>query len=169
MVNTFVAILMGSDSDFPKVEAAVDVLKKFNIPIEVRVHSAHRTPDITHTYVKDADARGCAVFICCAGMAAHLAGVVASLTVKPVIGVPIDAGPLDGLDALMSTVQMPGGIPVATVAIGKAGAKNAGYLATQIIASNNPELREQLISERKANAEVILEKNAALQKRVLGV
>ncbi len=166
MTDTFVAILMGSDSDFPKVQAAVEILKKFNIRTEVRVHSAHRTPDITHHYIKDADARGCAAFICCAGMAAHLAGVVASLTVKPVIGVPIDAGPLDGLDALMSTVQMPGGIPVATVAIGKAGAKNAGYLATQIIAVNDPQLRDKLLNERRANAEAILEKNEALQAQL---
>ena len=166
MNKPFVAILMGSDSDYPKVEAALGVLKKFNIPAEVRVHSAHRTPDLTHTYVKDADSRGCAVFICCAGMAAHLAGVVASLTVKPVIGVPIDSGPLDGLDALMSTVQMPGGIPVATVAIGKAGAKNAGYLAVQIIAVNNPQLADQLTEERKHNASMIIEKNNALQEKV---
>ena len=169
MANTFVAILMGSDSDFPKVEAAINVLKKFNIVTEVRVHSAHRTPDVTHTYVKDADARGCAAFICCAGMAAHLAGVVASLTVKPVIGVPIDAGPLDGLDALMSTVQMPGGIPVATVAIGKAGAKNAGYLAAQVIAVNDASLRQALLEERQANAATILEKNEALQEKVRNI
>ncbi len=131
MSKPFIAILMGSDSDLPKVQSAVDVLKKLDVPVEVKVHSAHRTPDATHSYVHDADERGAAAFICCAGMAAHLAGVVASLTVKPVIGVPIDAGPLDGMDALLSTVQMPGGIPVATVAIGKAGAKNAGYLAAQ--------------------------------------
>ena len=118
MQEAFVVILMGSDSDMPKVQAALDVLNTFAIPHEVRVHSAHRTPEATHQYVVDADARGAAVFIACAGMAAHLAGVVASLTLKPVIGVPIDAGPLNGVDALLSTAMMPGGIPVATVAIG---------------------------------------------------
>lgn len=168
MSKPFVAILMGSDSDLPKVQAAVDVLKKLAVAVEVRVLSAHRTPEATHGYVLDADRRGAAAFICCAGMAAHLAGVVASLTIKPVIGVPIDAGPLDGLDALLSTVQMPGGIPVATVAIGKAGAKNAGYLAAQIIALNNPPLAERLIQERQANAEAILARDAHLQSQLDG-
>ena len=166
MPKPFVAILMGSDSDLPKVQSAIDVLKKLNVGVEVKVHSAHRTPDATHSYVQDADKRGAAAFICCAGMAAHLAGVVASLTIKPVIGVPIDAGPLDGLDALLSTVQMPGGIPVATVAIGKAGAKNAGYLAAQIIALNDKELSDRLRMERKANAEAVLAKDAALQNQL---
>ncbi|MDP0561927.1 MAG: 5-(carboxyamino)imidazole ribonucleotide mutase [Candidatus Endonucleobacter sp. (ex Gigantidas childressi)] len=166
MLKPFVAILMGSDSDLPKVQSAVDVLKKLLVSVEVRVHSAHRTPSATHAYVVDADKRGAVAFICCAGMAAHLAGVVASLTVKPVIGVPIDAGPLDGLDALLSTVQMPGGIPVATVAIGQAGAKNAGYLAAQIIALNDKELSERLKIDRKVNEETILAKNAALQSRL---
>ena len=168
MTKPFVAILMGSDSDLPKVQAAIDVLKKLDIPIEVKVHSAHRTPEATHNFVTDADKRGCAAFIACAGMAAHLAGVVASLTIKPVIGVPIDAGPLDGLDALLSTVQMPGGIPVATVAIGKAGAKNAGYLAAQIIALGDKELADRLKMERQANAEEVLAKDAALQNQLNG-
>lgn len=166
MAKPFVAILMGSDSDLPKVQAAVDVLKKLDVPVEVKVHSAHRTPDATHHYVKDADQRGAAAFIACAGMAAHLAGVVSSLTIKPVIGVPIDAGPLDGLDALLSTVQMPGGIPVATVAIGKAGAKNAGYLAAQIIALGDKELADRLRMDRQANAEAVLAKDAALQQQL---
>lgn len=168
MTKPFVAILMGSDSDLPKVQAAIDVLKKLDIPVEVKVHSAHRTPEATHNFVTDADKRGCAAFIACAGMAAHLAGVVASLTIKPVIGVPIDAGPLDGLDALLSTVQMPGGIPVATVAIGKAGAKNAGYLAAQIIALGDKELADRLKMERQANAEEVLAKDAALQNQLNG-
>ena len=168
MAKPFVAILMGSDSDLPKVQAAIDVLKKLDVPVEVKVHSAHRTPDATHSFVKDADKRGAAVFIACAGMAAHLAGVVASLTVKPVIGVPIDAGPLNGMDALLSTAQMPGGIPVATVAIGKAGAKNAGYLAAQIIALGDKELADRLRMERRANAEAILAKDAALQQQLKG-
>lgn len=168
MAKPFVAILMGSDSDLPKVQAAIDVLKKLDVPVEVKVHSAHRTPDATHAFVKEADKRGAAAFIACAGMAAHLAGVVASLTVKPVIGVPIDAGPLNGMDALLSTAQMPGGIPVATVAIGKAGAKNAGYLAAQIIALGDKELADRLRMERQANAEAILAKDAALQQQLKG-
>ena len=162
----FVAILMGSDSDFPTVQPAIELFKDLGVACEVRVHSAHRTPDITHHYVKDADQRGCAIFICCAGMAAHLAGVVASLTIRPVIGVPIDAGLLDGIDALLSTVQMPGGIPVATVAIGKAGAKNAAYLATQILALNDETLKIKLQKERQTSAEAILAKNDALQKKI---
>ena len=124
MGKPFVAILMGSDSDLPMVEAGFAVLEKFAIRYEVKVTSAHRTPEATAEFVRDADARGCVVFICAAGMAAHLAGAVAAMTLKPVIGIPIDAS-LNGLDSLLSTVQMPAGIPVATVAIGKAGAKNA--------------------------------------------
>lgn len=163
MSETFVAILMGSDSDLPVMEAAFDVLKTLGIPFEAKVTSAHRTPKATHDYVTDADARGCAAFICAAGMAAHLAGAVAATTVKPVIGVPINSS-LDGLDALLSTVQMPAGIPVATVAIGKAGAKNAAYLAAQIIGSGNPELHAQLLAEREANAQAVMSKDRALQE-----
>ena len=155
MTKPFVAILMGSDSDLPKVQAAIDVLKKLDVPVEVKVHSAHRTPEATHHYVTDADKRGCAAFIACAGMAAHLAGVVASLTIKPVIGVPIDAGPLDGLDALLSTVQMPGGIPVATVAIGKAGAKNAGLMAAAILAISDEKIAKDLDTWRAAQTDSV--------------
>ena len=108
----FVAVLMGSDSDFPVLEPALDVLEVFGIRYEVRLRSAHRTPTATHDYVRDAETRGCAVFIAAAGMAAHLAGAVAVLTVRPVIGVPVDVGPLRGEDALLSMVQMPGGIPL---------------------------------------------------------
>jgi 5-(carboxyamino)imidazole ribonucleotide mutase len=135
MNKPFVAILMGSDSDLPVIEPAFEVLKSFDIDYEVKITSAHRTPNATHDYVTKADQRGCAAFICAAGMAAHLAGAVSAITLKPVLGVPINAS-LDGLDALLSTVQMPAGIPVATVAIGKAGAKNAAYLAAQIIGSS---------------------------------
>lgn len=166
MTTPFVAILMGSDSDLPRVQAALDVLKSLQVPFEVRVHSAHRTPEATHDYVKDADSRGAAAFIACAGMAAHLAGVIASLTVKPVIGVPMDAGPLDGMDALLSTAMMPGGIPVATVAIGKAGATNAGYLAAQMLALSDPALSQRLQAARRENAEAVLEKNRALQEAI---
>lgn len=159
----FVAVLMGSDSDLPVMEATLEVLESFRIPCEVKVSSAHRTPAETHAYVKDAESRGCAVFVAAAGMAAHLAGTVAALTTRPVIGVPVDAGPLSGLDALLSTVQMPGGIPVATVAIGKAGAKNAGYLAAQIIAVADPALARRLTEERRAQADAVVAKDAKLQ------
>ncbi len=161
----FVAILMGSDSDLPVMEATLEVLRNFELPYEVRVNSAHRTPDATRAYVKDAEARGCAVFIAAAGMAAHLAGAVAALTTRPVIGVPIDAGPLSGLDALLSTVQMPGGIPVATVAIGKAGAKNAAYLAAQILALGDSALSERVSDERRRQSEAVLAKDAKLRER----
>lgn len=159
MSSPFVAVLMGSDSDLPVMSAACDVLKKMAIGYEVRVTSAHRTPEDTREFVKDAEQRGCAVFIAGAGMAAHLAGAVAAQTVRPVIGVPIDSGPLQGFDALLSTVQMPGGIPVASVAIGKAGAKNAGYLAAQIIALQDEEIRERLEEDRRKNAEDVRAKN----------
>ena len=162
----FVAVLMGSDSDFPVMKSALEVLDAFGVRYEVRVSSAHRTPAATRDYVRDAETRGCAVFIAAAGMAAHLAGAVAALPVRPVIGVPVDAGPLRGEDALLSTVQMPGGIPVATVAIGKAGAKNAGYLAVQMLAIAEEGLARELAAERERNAAEILRKNDALQERL---
>jgi len=163
MATRFVAILMGSDSDLPVMQAAVDILKKFGVKYEVRITSAHRTPADTQAFVLDADKRGVAVFICGAGMAAHLAGAVAAHTLTPVIGVPIDSGPLQGLDALLSTAQMPGGIPVATVAIGKAGAKNAGYLAAQIMGTSDSELKAKLISEREESAQAVRDKNNNLK------
>lgn len=162
MSKPFVAIVMGSDSDLPVMEASFAVLQDFGIPFEARITSAHRTPEVTKDYVKDAEARGCAAFIAAAGMAAHLAGAVSAATVKPVIGVPMNAS-LDGLDALLSTVQMPAGIPVATVAIGKAGAKNAAYLAAQILSVADPSLADKLRDERAANAEKIRQKDEALQ------
>lgn len=165
MSSTFVAILMGSDSDLPTMEPALEVLKNFGIRTEVKVASAHRTPKVTQDYVIDADQRGCGVFICAAGMAAHLAGAVAANTLRPVIGVPV-AVSLGGFDALLSTVQMPGGIPVATVAIGKAGAKNAAYLAAQILAIADSDLAQQLVDEREANAQAVIAKDAALQARL---
>ena len=164
----FVAVLMGSDSDFPVMKSTLEVLDAFDVQYEVRVSSAHRTPAATRDYVLDAQDRGCAVFIAAAGMAAHLAGAVAALTVRPVIGVPVDAGPLRGEDALLSTVQMPGGIPVATVAIGKAGAKNAGYLAAQILAVADAALASELSVERRRNADDILRRNDALQEKLRG-
>lgn len=163
---SFVAILMGSDSDWPVMQAAVEVLKALEIEHEVRVSSAHRTPVDTANYVADAAKRGCQVFVCAAGMAAHLAGAVAAHTTRPVIGVPIDAGPLSGFDALLSTVQMPGGIPVATVAVGKAGARNAGYLAGQMLAIADPALAERIAADREANRQKILKANEALQAKL---
>ena len=163
MSTPFVAVLMGSKSDLPVLEKTREVLVALGIPHEVKITSAHRTPDATHRYVKDADARGCAVFIAAAGLAAHLAGTVAGLTLKPVIGIPLDAGPLNGMDSLLSTVQMPGGVPVATVAIGSAGAKNAGYLAAQILALSDAALAARLKSEREANAAEVGAADAALQ------
>lgn len=159
MSSPFVAILMGSDSDLPVMKAGCEVLKNLGVRYEVRVTSAHRTPEDTRDFILDAEQRGCAVFIAGAGMAAHLAGAVAAHTLKPVIGVPIDSGPLQGFDALLSTVQMPGGVPVATVAIGKAGAKNAGCLAAQMLALADEALHGRLLAERAANAESIRQKN----------
>ncbi|WP_428606317.1 5-(carboxyamino)imidazole ribonucleotide mutase [Sedimenticola sp.] len=163
MSKPFVAVLMGSDSDLPVLQSTMDVLKSLGIPFEAKITSAHRTPDATHRYVKDADDRGCAAFICAAGLAAHLAGTVAGLTLKPVIGIPLDAGPLQGMDALLSTVQMPGGIPVATVAVGKAGAKNAGYLAAQILALSDTDLAARIRADREANAAEVIKKDTKLQ------
>lgn len=166
MSNDFVAILMGSDSDLPLVNSTLEVLNKFNVKYEVKITSAHRTPEVTKNYVKEAEARGCKVFICAAGLAAHLAGAVAAMTVKPVIGIPVDCGPLNGVDALYSTVMMPGGIPVATVAVGKAGAKNAGYLAAQIIAVADDDLSKKLRQERQQCAEDVIAKDKALQEKL---
>ena len=159
----FVAVLMGSGSDWPVMKATAALLDSFGIQREVRVTSAHRTPTQTSEYVRDAESRGCQVFVCAAGLAAHLAGAVAACTTKPVIGVPIDAGPLSGLDALLSTVQMPGGVPVATVAIGDAGAKNAAYLAAQILALDDRELAERLNQDREANVLKVHAQNQELQ------
>jgi len=163
---SFVAILMGSKSDWPVMQATTDVLKSLQIEFEVKVTSAHRTPEDTAAYVADAVQRDCVVFVCAAGMAAHLAGAVAAQTIRPVIGVPVDAGPLVGFDALLSTVQMPGGIPVATVAVGKAGAKNAAYLAAQMMAVSDPALAERLQQERAENRENIRRQNEELQQEI---
>lgn len=163
MTTPFVAILMGSDSDLPVMKSTLDTLTSFGVPCEVRISSAHRTPAATAEYVADADRRGCAVFIAAAGLAAHLAGAVAAHTIRPVIGVPMEGGPLNGFDALLSTVQMPGGIPVASVAIGKAGAKNAAYLAAQILALQDSGLAQRLKDDRARTAEQIATRNRELQ------
>ncbi len=166
MTKPFVAILMGSDSDLPVMQNTIDILKSFAIDFEVKVTSAHRTPAATHAYVTDAEARGCKVFICAAGLAAHLAGAVAGITTRPIIGVPIDCGPLNGQDALLSTVMMPAGVPVATVAIGSAGAKNAAYLAAQILAVADDALAASVKENRAENAKAVIAKDAALQLKL---
>jgi 5-(carboxyamino)imidazole ribonucleotide mutase len=140
-----VAILTGSPSDLPVVLGARDVLQELDIPSDVRVLSAHRTPHETAEYVAAVEKRGVEVFIACAGMAAHLAGVVAAHTTRPVIGVPLASGALQGMDALLSTVQMPPGVPVATVGID--GAKNAAFLAARIVSLTHPEVRQRLLDQ----------------------
>ena len=145
------------------MQATADTLKRLQIECEIKITSAHRTPSITQQFISDAEARGCQVFIAGAGLAAHLAGVTAAHTTKPVIGVPIDAGPLKGLDALLSTVQMPGGVPVATMAIGESGAKNAAYLAAQILSLGDNELAERVKKDRAATAEIVQSQDQSLQ------
>lgn len=151
----FVSILMGSKSDYGVMEECAKTLEKFGVMYEIVVSSAHRSPDRTHQYVKNAEAKGAKVFVAAAGMAAHLAGVVASLTTKPVIGVPMKGGVMEGMDALLSTVQMPGGMPVGTVAIGSAGAVNAAYLAMQILAISDDELSAKLKEDRILKAKKV--------------
>ncbi|EAU55377.1 5-(carboxyamino)imidazole ribonucleotide mutase [Mariprofundus ferrooxydans] len=154
MESLKVLILMGSKSDMPIMQKAEAVLDEFGVTYKTLVRSAHRTPEATMQSVKDAEAAGCQVFICGAGMAAHLAGVVCSKTVRPVIGVPIASGPLQGEDALHSTVMMPPGMPVATVGIN--AAKNAGLLAVQMLAQTDAALTERLLADRRTQAEAIL-------------
>ena len=153
-----VAILMGSASDWPTMKAAADVLDELGIGSEVRVTSAHRTPDRHRDFVTRAEERGFDVIIAGAGAAAHLAGVTAALTLLPVLGVPLEGSPLLGLDALLSTVQMPGGLPVGTLAVGKAGAKNAGLLAAAIIARKDPQVRAALASWRRKQTAAVPER-----------
>lgn len=150
-----VTVLMGSKSDWDVMKNASDTLNEFGIAHECRVLSAHRTPDALDAYLKDTEARGCEVYIGGAGGAAHLCGVIASRTTRPVLGIPITSA-LQGLDSLLSTVQMPAGIPVATFAIGKAGAVNAALAAIAILANSRPDLREKLAQFRAAQAETIL-------------
>lgn len=161
-----VAILMGSDSDLDVMNEAANALKEFGIGYDMHVMSAHRTPHEVGAYAESAKDRGFRVFICGAGSAAHLAGVVAAHTTLPVIGVPIDATSLGGLDALLATVQMPAGIPVATVAVGKGGARNAGILAAQIIAQADDTIAEKLVAFKKSMAEKVKAKDEKLQKQL---
>jgi 5-(carboxyamino)imidazole ribonucleotide mutase len=154
---TDVLVLMGSASDWKHLEGAVDVLRQLGISYRVHVSSAHRTPERTISLVRDAEAAGCRAFICAAGMAAHLAGVVAAHTLRPVLGVPLPGGVMDGVDALLSTVQMPSGIPVATFAVGRAGAKNAAYFAAQIVASDRRDVAEALAAARRDGEQGVLD------------
>lgn len=159
-----VGIVMGSDSDLPVIQKATDTLKKFDIPYEVHVYSAHRTPEEARSFAVNARANGFGVIIAAAGMAAHLAGAIAANTTLPVIGIPCKSGNLDGIDALLSTVQMPSGIPVATVAIG--GGANAALLSAQILAVEDRELAEKLDAKRRADAQAVLEKDAGIAERL---
>ncbi len=158
-----VLILMGSDSDLPVMQEAADMLTKFEVPWEMRISSAHRSPARTAELASEAAGRGVKIIIAGAGMAAHLAGVVASKTTLPVIGVPMPGGALNGVDALYSTVQMPGGIPVATMAIGKAGAKNAGIFSVQILALGDKRLAKAMNDFRQEMDEDCAAKDAAIQ------
>ncbi len=158
-----VAVVMGSDSDLPVVEKAFSVFEEFGIPYEAHVFSAHRTPEEARAFALGAAENGFGAIIAAAGMAAHLAGAIAANTVLPVIGIPVKSGGLGGLDALLSTVQMPSGIPVATVAID--GAKNAAYLAAEIIAVGDGNLQAKLLASRAAAKEAVLAKDAALNKK----
>lgn len=164
MKNPKVAILMGSDSDLDVMNEGAGLLKEFGVPYEVKVLSAHRSPEDVSRFVKRAKPRGIQVLICGAGGAAHLAGAVAAQTTLPVIGVPINSSALGGLDALLATVQMPSGTPVATVAIGKAGAKNAALLACQMLALRDGSLQKKLEAFKKKLVEGIRKKNQQLEK-----
>ena len=144
----FVSIIMGSKSDYEVMKSCAETLDSFNVKYEIIISSAHRSPERTKTYIKQAEEKGCKVFIAAAGMAAHLAGALAAGTTKPIIGVPMKGGAMDGMDAMLSTVQMPAGMPVATVALGKAGAVNAAYLAMQILAISDKELAIKLTEDR---------------------
>lgn len=163
MSNPLVLIVMGSDSDLPVMEEGAKVLAEFGVPYEIRISSAHRSPKRTVELAAEAAARGVRVIIAGAGMAAHLAGVIAAETTLPVIGVPMGGGDLNGIDALYSTVQMPGGIPVATMAIGKAGSKNAGIFAIQILALGDPVLIDKLMAFREKMAKELEDKDLALR------
>ena len=163
-MSKIVGILLGSDSDLPIVERAFEVLRELDIPFEAHIYSAHRTPKEAADFTAGAREAGFGVLIAAAGMAAHLAGAVAANTTLPVIGIPCKSSVLDGMDALLSTVQMPSGIPVATVAIG--GAANAALLAAEILAVSDGALAERLIAKRAADRQKVLDKDAALQAKL---
>ncbi|CAD7288612.1 N5-carboxyaminoimidazole ribonucleotide mutase [Campylobacter majalis] len=159
----FISIVMGSMSDYDIVSEAAKLLEKFDVKYELIISSAHRSPERTHEYIKTAEAKGAKVFIAAAGMAAHLAGAIAANTTKPVIGIPMSGSALNGMDALYSTVQMPSGMPVATLAIGKAGAINAAYLAMQILALNDDTLAQKLLNDRESKKEALRADSAKVE------
>ena len=154
---------MGSKSDYEIMKECAKTLESFSVPYELIISSAHRSPERTKNYIKQAEEKGAQVFIAAAGMAAHLAGAVAATTTKPVIGVPMKGGAMDGMDAMLSTVQMPAGMPVATVALGKAGAVNAAYLALQILALDDIELATKLYEDRIAKAKKVETDSAEIE------
>jgi phosphoribosylaminoimidazole carboxylase PurE protein len=160
-----VVFFLGSDSDVPAVEPALAVLDRFGVSNDLRIASAHRTPETVRTLVQHYEAGGTRIFVCAAGMAAHLAGAVAAITTKPVIGIPLAAGALSGFDALLSTVQMPPGVPVATVAVGSPGALNAAHLALRILALLDDDLAARLLVQRSDTAADIARKDEALRER----
>ena len=164
MIRPKIAIVLGSDSDYPVIQDMLRFLDGFGIQYELTVSSAHRSPDRTHRYAATLEDRGIQVVIACAGAAAHLAGVVASHTILPVIGVPIDSSPLKGIDALLATSMMPAGVPVATMGIGKSGATNAGVLAAQIIARSEPSVAQSLKEYKKRLADEVEERDKELRK-----
>jgi 5-(carboxyamino)imidazole ribonucleotide mutase len=161
-----VTVFLGSDSDFDIIKDGLDILKEFGVPFALEVTSAHRSPERTVRLVRAAEKDGTAVFIAVAGKAAHLAGVVAAHTIRPVIGVPVESAALAGLDALFSTVQMPKGIPVACVALGKAGGANAALLAIEILAVGDAELRDKLTAYRKKMAAAVEESSRKIRDRI---
>ncbi len=163
MIKT-VSIVIGSDSDLELSKKCTDILASLSIDFSIKILSAHRTPDLLSEHVNECEAGKTKIYIAFAGLAAHLAGALASKTIKPVIGVPVDAGPLNGMDALLSTVQMPEGMPVATVAIGSSGSANAAYLAAQILSLNSKDLSEKLKKIREENKQAIKEKNLKLEQ-----
>jgi len=166
MSNAKVAVLMGSKNDLPQLKGAFDVFREFGIEFTARVMSAHRTPEVALDFASSAQENGYQVLICAAGMAAHLAGVVAAHTTLPVIGIPMSCAPFDGIDSLYSTVQMPPGIPVATVTVGKAGAKNAALYAASIIGLSNEAIAGKLNEFRVNQTETVKKADAELQKEI---
>ncbi|WP_321312103.1 5-(carboxyamino)imidazole ribonucleotide mutase [Halarcobacter sp.] len=162
----FVSIIMGSKSDYEIMKNCADTFEKFDVKYEMIISSAHRSPERTKSYVKESEEKGAVAFIAAAGMAAHLAGALAATTTKPVIGVPMKGGAMDGMDAMLSTVQMPSGMPVATVALGKAGAVNAAYLAMQILAISDKELAAKLKEDRMVKSKAVETDSASIEVRL---
>ncbi|MDA7952022.1 MAG: 5-(carboxyamino)imidazole ribonucleotide mutase [Pirellulaceae bacterium] len=166
MTTPLVGILMGSDSDWPKIQKAADALREFDVPFEVNVMSAHRTPDVVMEYTQSAQSRGLKVIIAAAGGAAHLAGVVAAHTTLPVLGLPVPTPELGGLDSLLSTVQMPGDVPVATLAVGMGGPRNSGLFAVQILALSDEKLQKKFADFKEALKGKIAAKNQKLKEQI---